>query len=217
MSDGPLPLVIGAIVPATAALAEALGAPLVAAPALPPPKGWDWSWKGAIDTWTAELEDRPQADHVVVCTWSAPAPPAPLADAGGTRWVTGVEQPLALWFATVVTAARCCADGGALVVVVERPAAIDAAGFAEATIVGEGLVTLTRSLGHAEGPRGVRVNAVVSQLTTVPEALAGLPPMVASFPGTADREVAGAVRLALSEDASGISGTALRADGGRSW
>jgi hypothetical protein len=211
------PLVIGAPVAPTVSLCEALGAPLVPAPALPPADGWSWSWSSAVDAWADELRALPRTDQVVVCTWSAPAAPAPFAEVGTERWMATVEQPLALWFAAAVAAADRCQDGGSLVLVVERPAAIDAAGFSDVVTVAEGLVNLGRSLGHSEGARGVRVNVVTSQLVTVPEVLVGLPPMVAGFPGAAEREIAGAVRLLLSADAAGISGTAVRADGGRAW
>ena len=67
------------------------------------------------------------------------------------------------------------------------------------------------------GARGVRANVVGTEIATAPELLLGLAPPLPSFPGTVDQQVAGAVRLLLSPDASGITGTLVRADSGRAW
>jgi hypothetical protein len=61
------------------------------------------------------------------------------------------------------------------------------------------------------------VNAVGTQISTAPEKLLGLAPALSSFPGTIHKEVAGAVRMVLSPDASGVTGTLVRADSGRAW
>lgn len=128
-----------------------------------------------------------------------------------------VEYELGLWFEASVAAARRCSDGGSMVIVAERPAALDSPGHSETVTVAEGLATLARSLGINEGDRGVRVNQLVTELFTAPDTLLGLAPLLESFPGTIGNEIAGAVRMLWSSDASGVTGTVLRADCGRSW
>jgi NAD(P)-dependent dehydrogenase (short-subunit alcohol dehydrogenase family) len=81
--------------------------------------------------------------------------------------------------------------------------------------VADGLIALVRSLAASEGPRRVRVNAVTTELFTAPDVLTGAPPPLASFPGRIDVEVAGAVRMLLSPDSLGVTGTVVRAAGGR--
>jgi NAD(P)-dependent dehydrogenase (short-subunit alcohol dehydrogenase family) len=76
-------------------------------------------------------------------------------------------------------------------------------------------VNLVRSLAAIEGARGVRVNAVMTEVHTAPATPLGAAPALATFPGRIEVEVAGAVRLLLSTDAAGITGTALAADCGR--
>jgi hypothetical protein len=61
----------------------------------------------------------------------------------------------------------------------------------------------------------VRVNAVLTSIHTDPVGLLGSPPPLTTFPGRIAVEVAGAVRLLLSEDAAGVTGTALPATAGR--
>ena len=91
------------------------------------------------------------------------------AEQSVAQWATGGEWEMALWFEAAVAGARICADGGAMVVVTERPAALDSIGHGDRVMVAEGLVTLSRSLGICEGDRGVRVNALLTELTTAPD------------------------------------------------
>jgi len=211
----PAVLFIGDAAPATTALADALGASVVAVPAPPATPTWAWTWQETIDAWRADVVDGPPADHVVVCTWPASVATTPVVDLEPDAWRARVEWPLALWFNALAAAAQRCADGGSIVAVVELPAAIDAVGHGPVVTVAEGLITLVHSLAAREGGREVRVNAVTTELFTAPAVLAGSPPPLASFPGRADVEVAGAVRMLLSAEASGITGTTLRAAGGR--
>ncbi len=199
-------LFVGTGAPGSTRLAEALGLdPVLVAP----------SPGGDLDTWRASIEALPDADRVVVCTWSDPGPPVPLVDLDPAAGHDAVEWPTALWFTTLVAATGRCRDGGSVVVVVERPATLDAPGRAATVAVGAGLVNLVRSLAAVEGARSVRVNAVTTEVHTAPATLLGAAPALATFPGRVEVEVAGAVRLLLSADAAGITGAALAPDGGR--
>ncbi|QYG93183.1 SDR family oxidoreductase [Iamia sp. SCSIO 61187] len=212
--DGPPALFVGTL--ASARLADALGVRHVLRPPAPPPdRGWAPTDHPLLETWRSEVEAGPQAAGVVVCTWADPPSPAPLATLEPEAWRTQVEWPTSLWFTTVVAAAGRCRDGGALVVVVERPATLDAPGHATTVVVSDGLVNLVRSLAAVEGARGVRVNVVTTEVHTAPDPLLGAAPPLSTFPGRVGVEVAGAVRLLLSPDAVGVTGTALAADCGR--
>jgi NAD(P)-dependent dehydrogenase (short-subunit alcohol dehydrogenase family) len=157
----------------------------------------------------------PMRERVVVCTWTDAAPAAPLVELEPAGWRRQVEWPSALWYSTLVAVSARCADGGSVVVVADRPASLDVAGHGAAVTVAEGVANVVRSLAAREGGRGVRVNTVFSALHTPKSDLTGSPPPLPTFPGTVDREVAGAVRMLLSDDAAGITGTAISATGGR--
>jgi NAD(P)-dependent dehydrogenase (short-subunit alcohol dehydrogenase family) len=132
-------------------------------------------------------------------------------------WPARTDEAIARWaFALGVAAARCV-DGGAIVALIERPAPLDCAGYAAESAVADAACALVRSLARSEGPRGVRVNAVATSARVAPAHPVAPPPALESFPGALDREVAGAVRLLLSGDASGITGQVLAADCGRTW
>ena len=209
-------LCIGAATSAASALAGSIGSTLtVTAPARPPTPTWAWTWREPLERWRAEIVSGPGADGVVVCAWPAEVAPTPMADLEPGEWRERVEWPLALWFTALVAAAERCADGGSIVAVVEQPSAVDAAGHAAVVAVADGLIALVRSLAASEGPRRVRVNAVTTELFTVPEVLTGAPPPLASFPGRIDVEVAGAVRMLQSRDSVGVTGIVVRAAGGR--
>ena len=198
------------------ALLGALGADDVRRPPeAPTDAGWGWSWEPVLDAWRDELAATPRPGRAVVCTWPAAPTVGAVVDLTPEQWRAGVEWPTALWFTTAVALAEHCADGASLVVVVERPATLDAVGHGASVAVGDGLANLVRSLAAAHGDRGVRVNAVATELRTAPDALMGAPPRLASFPGTVEGEVAGAVRMLLSPDASGVTATTVAADCGR--
>ena len=132
-------------------------------------------------------------------------------------WLAHAEDPIARWvFALGVAAARC-ADGGAIVAVIDRPAPLDCAGFAPESAAADAACALVRSLARSEGARGVRVNAVVTSARLAPTSPIAPPPALASFPGTLECEVAGAVRMLLADDARGITGQVIAADCGRTW
>ncbi len=207
---------IGTGTPDAAQLAGALGATTsITAPGAPHAESWVWDWAADLESWTGEVTAFPAADRIVVCTWPEPALEVALADLDPGEWRRQVEWPSALWFTTLVAAAGRCGDGGSLVAVVDRPATLDAVGQSAAVTVAEGVINVVRSLAAREGGRGVRVNAVVTSLHSDPVGLLGSPPPLAAFPGRVDVEVAGAVRLLLSADAAGVTGTALAATEGR--
>jgi NAD(P)-dependent dehydrogenase (short-subunit alcohol dehydrogenase family) len=188
---------------------------VLTAPVPPPAPSWEWDWSDVLAGWTEEIDALPTADRVVVCTWPDADPSVPLLDLDPASWRRQVEWPTALWFMTLAAAAGRCADRGSVVVVVDRPATLDAPGHAPAVTVAEGVTNLVRSLAAREGGRAVRVNAVLSARHTRAEGLLGSPPPLASFPGRIDVEVAGAVRLLLSDDAAGVTGSAISPTGGR--
>jgi hypothetical protein len=177
--------------------------------------GWAWDWSEAITAWTDEIATLPSSDQVVVCTWLDAAPSVPLVGLEPVDWRRQVEWPTALWFSTLVAAAARCRDGGSVVVVVDRPATLDAVGQAAEVTVAEGVCNVVRSLAAREGGRRVRVNAVLTARHTAADGLLGSPPPLATFPGRVGVEAAGAVRLLLSDDAAGVTGTALSATAGR--
>jgi NAD(P)-dependent dehydrogenase (short-subunit alcohol dehydrogenase family) len=198
------------------ALADALGAadPLTAPP--PPELGtWSWDFAERLDAWTGELDGVPVRPGIVVCTWAAAPRAEPLSELEPREWRRRVEWPSALWFSTLVAAAARCEDGGSLVAVADRPATLDAIGHGAEVVVAEAVANVIRSLAAREGGRGVRVNAVFSALHTPASDLPGSPPPLATFPGTVRDEVAGAVRMLLSDDAVGVTGTVVSATGGR--
>lgn len=215
---GPAPTFLGSSTADARLLAEHLGAATtLAAPVGTPTTGWAWDgppFEG-LDAWRATVEDLPSTPAVVVCCWFDPVEPMPLTEVSPEAWRALVEWPTALWFTTLVAAAERCADGGSLVVVLDRPATLDAPGWAPMVAVADGLANLVRSLAAVHGPRAVRVNAVATTLHTVAEPLLGPPPPLATFPGRVGVEVAGAVRLLLSADSVGVTGTVLHAGSGR--
>jgi NAD(P)-dependent dehydrogenase (short-subunit alcohol dehydrogenase family) len=211
-------LLIGHGLEATKALGTQVRGVLVSPPDLSTlDDGWDWPWREQLARWEQHLLARPAADNVVICTWSDISAPTDLAELDDVQWRRQVEMPLATWFVAIKSAADRCRDGGSVVVVVERPASLDASGRADLLAVADGLVALTRCAALLEGERGVRFNVVTTELFTAPSSLLGMRPPLRTFPGTAEREVAGAVRLLLSADAAGITGTVVRADCGRAW
>ncbi len=207
---------IGPATPSADVLAGALGASVIQhCPADPDDGGWGWDWEPLLRGWQHDLEATTPTGQVVVCTWPTVVSAVPFTDLGPEAWRAQVEWPTALWFTTLVAAAGHCTDGGSVVVVVERPVTLDAPGHAALVAVSDGLVNLVRSLAAIEGARGVRVNVVATEVHTAPAVPRGAPPALDGFPGRIGHEVAGAVRLLLSSDAGGVTGTVLAADCGR--
>lgn len=202
-------IVIGSDCDATRRIATGLGATLVAVP----DDGDDRAW----EEWRHDLGARRLETEVVVALFSEVRSPCAVMALPTGEWGARGEDPLLHWMMALGAAALCCADGGAIVAVVDSPPPLDSAGLAAESGIAEAVETLARSLALSEGKRGVRVNTV----TTPCRVLNGPPiapdPPLAGFPGTLDEDVLRAVRLLLSDDAAWLSGRCLPADRGRSW
>lgn len=209
-------LLVGVDCARTRELAAAVPADLVATPQLDDPTDWKWTFAGQIEHFKEQLLDGPRVDRAVVCTWAPEYQPRSLVDTGADEWLIDVERSLALWTVVLDAVAQRCEDGGAMAVVVERPAPLDSTGHVATTAVAEGVAVLARSLALVHGERGTRINTVTSAVGSAPEVLLGLPPALPTYPGTPAREVAGAVRMVLGPDACGVTGTVVHADAGRS-
>ncbi len=172
-------------------------------------------WRTTLEDWERQSGELGGFSSVVIACWDEIDAPAPFVGVAETAWSSQLEQRLITWaVATKVGIARC-SDGGAVVVVVERPAAFDAVGRSVLVGVADGVLGLMRSVAVSEGRRAVRVNAVTTELWTAPGELVGPTPALALFPGRIDVEVAGAIRLLLSDDAAGVTGSVVSPDGGR--
>jgi NAD(P)-dependent dehydrogenase (short-subunit alcohol dehydrogenase family) len=221
-ATGPETLLLGSEADEVAELAAALGAELTLVPdpladAVTPP-GVDWGWAAPLDRWRDDVSSGAAVGRAVVAPWALDlGEPEELAETGLDGWMVRAEVQFARWFAAMGAAARRCADGGAVVAVVERPAPLDCAGWAPATCVAEAVAAMTRSLARAEGGRGVRVNAVTTPVRSTRPPVVDPAPALPAFPGSIGREVAGAVELLLRGEASGVTGTVVHADCGRSW
>lgn len=206
--------------PVSDALGAALGwAAPVSVPDLAAPAG-DAAWHDAVADWRRQVagQVRP-ARGVVVAALEADLVPEPIDEVDPQRWQQSFGRPFVRWFTALQLAADLCADGGSIVVVLDRPSSLDAAGCGATVALAEGIATAARSLAQATGPRGVRVNTVTTPAHThdPTAALAGSPPPLAGYPGDVATHVAGAVRLLLTPDAAAFTGATFHADLGRSW
>ena len=212
------PLVIGPDHPVVAELAHALGADVDRLPPVQPvADDHAWGWAEPLERWRDRAAAAWAVDAVVVSVPAVVTEPRPLAAVDPDEWTERVEGALATGVAALGAAKARCADGGAVVAVVDRPPPLDSAGWAPESGVADAVEALARSLARSEGPRGVRVNVVTGPGRVLPERIVAPAPSLPTFPGRLDAEVAGAVRLLLAPDASGITGTVVHADCGRSW
>jgi NAD(P)-dependent dehydrogenase (short-subunit alcohol dehydrogenase family) len=211
MSSGQV-LVLGTPVPAVRSLTAALEGQLLP---LPPDLDVD---EVELEAWRDEIAAGPAADSVVVAVWAEQPEPGPLVDLTTDAWLARAEQPFVAWSLALGAAVARCADGGTIVAVVDRPAPLDCAGWSPESAIADAVEALVRSLARSEGPRGVHVHAVTTPARVPPPRVVAPPPPLDSYPGTVEGDVAGAVQLLLSgEGTSGLTGTVLHADAGRSW
>jgi NAD(P)-dependent dehydrogenase (short-subunit alcohol dehydrogenase family) len=196
-------------------LAEALDADLEFLPAESDSPGWAWAQE--LEEWRSAALQEPACERIAVAAWPQSLIETALIDVDLASWERRSEQPLARWAVALGVASARCADGGSVVAVVDGPGALECSGWVPETAVAEGVRALTRSLALAEGSRGIRVNTVSTPARLPLVGPIDPAPPLASFPGRLEEEVAGAVRLLLSPDASGITGSVVFADAGRSW
>ena len=205
------------------ALADALNAEFVVVPECPvaidDPDGVRNAWSGAsaFDGWRAEIAAGDRVTAVVVAVWPHEHAPAPFATMSAGEFARRSEWPFAAWYAALGAAAARCADGGVIVALVERPSPLDSAGWAPESGCADAVEALVRSLARSEGPRGVRVNAVTTPARLAPALPIAPPPPLPTFPGRIDVEVADAVAMLLGSGTSGVTGSVVHADCGRSW
>jgi len=153
--------------------------------------------------------------RVVVALWAESATPAPLIELDDDSWLRRGEFPVIAWSVAMGIASRRVADDGAVVALVEVPAPIDSGGWTPECGVGEAAIVLARSIAQSEGARGVRANAVTTPMRLGGGVLAPAPALPQRYPGTLDREIVGAVRMLLSDDARGVTAGVTHADCGR--
>lgn len=131
----------------------------------------------------------------------------------------GVKGPF--WGVQALLATR--GDAPAAIVNITSPVAeVGSAGTSSYTAIKGAIAAVTRQLAVELGPRGIRVNAVTPGAVPTPGAQAivddaGYARRRAQTPlgrlGT-EEEIAAAIAYLLSDDASFVTGTILRADGG---
>ncbi|MEO6124238.1 MAG: hypothetical protein ABIR32_11055 [Ilumatobacteraceae bacterium] len=206
-------------------LAESLGADLVITPQCPvandDPSGvadaWSTASTSALDSWRARAASGASASSVIVAVWPNEHAALPLAEMSSGEFARRLEWPFAAWYAALGAASSRCADGGAIVAVIERPPPLDAAGWATESGLADAVEAMVRSLARSEGHRGVRVNAVTTPTRVAPSDPIAPLPSLSTFPGRLDGEVSDAVTMLIGPGISGITGTVVHADCGRSW
>ena len=206
MSDGATLLIANGC-DATRTLARALEADVEGLPDLKDVVG--------LERWRERQAEATSYIRVAVAVWPESTEPRPLVAQVEDEWRARMETSWIAWNVALGGAARRVADGGAIVAILQAPAALDARGRVPETSIADGVIALARSLAVSEGTRRVRANVVATPIGVVPDSLTLPSPPLPSFPGALENEVAGAVRLLLSQDASGVTGRVLPADCGR--
>ena len=204
----PRPLLLASEAEEMARLARCLDAEVRALPPVDRPD--------TFEGWRTEILSIEPRKRIVVSLWRSAEPAQDLVELDGDEWIRRFEAPYLLWNFALGAAGRLCSDGGAIVAVNQAPAALDAPGRTPELAIADGVFSLVRSVAAAEGPRGVRANLVTTPIGLVDANLIAPSPPLDGFPGTIESHVAGAVRSFLSEDAAGLTGRVLSADGGRS-
>lgn len=220
------PLMIGTPLDDLAALGSMLGAEFVAVPQCPVARDLEsgdsgfsaaWSAAGELEDWRREVANGPRTAAVIVAVWPDVQSPATLTGMSSSEFARRAEWPFAAWYAALGAAVARCADGGAIVAVIERPSPLDSAGWAPESGIADAVEALVRSLARSEGGRGVRANAVTTPSRLAPaHPIAPYPPL-SNFPGRLDVEVRNAVEMMLGSGVAGVTGTVVHADSGRSW
>jgi enoyl-[acyl-carrier-protein] reductase (NADH) len=213
-------LLLGTASPEIEVLVEALGADLISLPPMPSTEAGElsksWSWAKELEQWRERTLTGARYQKIVVAIWQQEQVGQVLVETELPQWTQRCEVPIAWWAVALGCAQSLCSENGAVVVLIEMPSALDSENWTAEVAVAEAAVALTRSLARAEGARGIRFNAVTTPVRmTGNQILVAPPPPLDTFPGRLDREVVGAVRLLLQDDACGLTGTVLHADGGR--
>jgi NAD(P)-dependent dehydrogenase (short-subunit alcohol dehydrogenase family) len=206
--DTDRPLLLATEADETLLLAKSLDAELSPLPACEAPE--------TFETWRSEFASQAARGAIVVAPWENGRTRGELMGLDESGWRRRFELPYLLWNFALGAAARRCADGGAIVAIVQAPAALEAPGWTPELSIADGLLSLIRSIAASEGTRGVRANLVTTPIGLTEVDLVAPPPPLAGFPGQIDKHVAGAVRMLLCPDAHGLTGRVLPADGGRS-
>jgi NAD(P)-dependent dehydrogenase (short-subunit alcohol dehydrogenase family) len=217
-------LLIGTDCSDVTAFAAVLDADLLTLP--PVSDAFEWTWAAELEAWRTENTQNTEntADaagaaysRVVVTAWQPGLLAERTVDLDVDGWEMRTEQPLARWVVALGCAVSRVAGGGSVVAVVDGPTSLECAGWAPESAVAEGVRALCRSLALSEGARGVRVNLVSAPARLPVGELLHPAPALDGYPGTLERDVAGAVRMLLSPDAVGVTGGVVHADAGRAW
>ena len=207
MSTDPI-LVLGSDCEAVHGLASRLEADFEALPQINLPE--------AFEDWRAKTAGGEKRARILIAPWNEHPQRGELMTLDSAGWRARFELPYLLWNFALGAAARRVADGGAVVGLIQNAAAIDAPGWTPEFAVADGALSLVRSIAASEGTRNVRANLVSTPIGLVTRDVILPRPPLDLFPGELEEEVAGCVRLLLSQDAKGLTGRLLSADGGRS-
>jgi NAD(P)-dependent dehydrogenase (short-subunit alcohol dehydrogenase family) len=194
--------------PCAQRLAEALEADLETIPPEDDPE--------KQEEWRDGCASRDQRARIVLFVTGKESTSGTVLDQTESEWQARFEWPFLFWNLVLGASSRRIADGGSIVALVQTPAALDSAGWVPESSIADGVLALVRSVAASQGGRGVRVNLVTTPVGLVSRPVISPQPPLDCFPGEIEGEVAGAIRLLLSEDARGLTGRLLSADGGRS-
>lgn len=176
-------------------------------------------WKASmpLEPWRDEIAAGRSVPWVVVAMWAqSPVGATPMVELDDQAWNGRLRESLAAWVAGLGAAARRCAAGGRIVALFERPATLEAAGFAAEAAVADAVEALVRSLALSEGARQVRVNGVSTPNRLVPQTPAAPVPSVAAAPSGVGSEIRAAVEMLIGPGVAGVTGTVVHTDRWRS-
>lgn len=208
MTQSDSTLILGSDCETVHSLSRALDADFEALP--------DLASSETFEGWRTRIAGGAQCSRVVLVPWNEDPKRGELMALNSEEWRERFEVPYLRWNFALGAAARRVRDNGAVVGVIQNPAALDAPGWTPEFAVGDGVLALIRSIAASEGARGVRANLVSTPIGLVTSDVILPEPPLPLFPGQVEAEVAGCVRLLLSPDSKGLTGRLLSADGGRS-